>query len=193
MNDKPDGASETAGTAMSQREESMVDKSRGSIARILARPDDASGQDFNDLLSLFFRGAPIAMLRELLDCPNSNVIEGALFIAGELGDKATPFLETIARFLGRKDSRTRSSSYNALAHFSSRGEASAFMHVTLGIRDSDAGAAIWRDSRGAGRKRATRPSEAGGIERRFGDSYVCRRSNLVEAKIIALSNQLNAH
>ncbi|HEV3300546.1 MAG TPA: hypothetical protein VG055_12940 [Planctomycetaceae bacterium] len=188
MNDKPDGASETAGTAMSQREESMVDKSRGLIARILARPDDASGQDFNDLLSLFFRGAPIAMLRELLDCP-----KGALFIAGELGDKATPFLETIARFLGRKDSRIRSSSYNALAHCSSRGEASAFMHVTLGIRDSDAGAAIWRDSRGAGRKRATRPSEAGGIERRFGDSYVCRRSNLVEAKIIALSNQLNAH
>jgi hypothetical protein len=123
---------------MSESTKSIFDQGQELISKLLAHPADASGQDFNDLLSLFFRGLPITNLGALLECPNTNVQMGALFVAEELGDKATPVLPNVIGCLDHKEARIRYSAYNAAASCSSRGDPSAFVHVVLGIRDSDA-------------------------------------------------------
>jgi hypothetical protein len=123
----------------SKNGECIADEGSALIARLLAHPDRASGEDFNVLLSLFFRGLSITKLRELLECPNDRLIAGGLFIAEELGAKASPVLRQIVNCLDSHDPKIRQSAYSTVATCSSLSDPGSFAHVTLGMRDADPG------------------------------------------------------
>ena len=88
---------------MSETGKSIVEQGSEMVARMLALPAQASGRDFNDLLSLFWRGLPIAELEKLLECPSDRVIQGALLIAEELDAKAAPVLQRLIGYLKSDD------------------------------------------------------------------------------------------
>lgn len=113
----------------------VPEHARELVAKLLANPDTFS--EYNDLLSLFFKGLPIATLSELLRDPNDGVIAGALFIAEELGAKATPVLNEIIIHVTHKNPRIRISAFNALGSSTRDKNQNAFVHVVLGMRDAD--------------------------------------------------------
>jgi hypothetical protein len=121
---------------MSNAEGDIAQQGRALVARLLAQPDSGTGRDYNNLLSLFFRGLPTGLLEELLRSSHKDVIGGALFIAEELAEKAAPVRDAVLRHLTHEDASIRYSAYYAVAS-ASRGTG-AFSHVVAGLRDQDA-------------------------------------------------------
>src|ERR1700722_3088432 len=110
---------------------------RSLVSLILAEPDNEAGRRSNELLSLFWNGLPISMLSELLDHPNTRVVQSGLFIAEELGKKASPLIESIAKHLREPDPHTRLAAYEAVAHCSMGEQTGDFLGVIYGMRDVD--------------------------------------------------------
>jgi hypothetical protein len=123
---------------MSSLDDDVIRNGRDLVAKLLVRADRTSGEDFNNLLSLFFRGLPMGLLGELLQCPDKNVIRGSLFIAEELAYRAAPVLDLILPLLNHEDAAIRYCAYSATASCASRGDPAAFSYVVVGMRDADA-------------------------------------------------------
>jgi hypothetical protein len=70
------------------------------VARLCSEKNAAvDGQLTNDLLKAFQRGYPIAQLRLLLEHEREDVAGAAAWIASELGSRASPVLDAVARLL----------------------------------------------------------------------------------------------
>jgi hypothetical protein len=120
---------------MMQANDEIARGGRTLVADLLARPDSFSR--YNDLLSLFFRGLPLATLDQLLRHPNERVIAGALFIAEELGSSAAPLLGQMAARARHGNPRIRMSAYDALCNCVPQDNPKEFINVALGVGDPD--------------------------------------------------------
>lgn len=108
------------------------------LNEVCVHPDSFSGKGYNELLSLFLKGLPLSELRSLLRHRNERVIAGALFITEELGAKAGSLLDDVIILAHHSNPRIRGSAYGAIGRCISDGPADAFIHIVLGINDTDA-------------------------------------------------------
>jgi hypothetical protein len=70
-----------------------------------------SGRVQNDLLRQFHRGYPVENLRSLLSHRDDKIVKAAVFVASELGSKASPLVREVARLLRHSAMVVR---YNAI-------------------------------------------------------------------------------
>ncbi|MHB1157164.1 MAG: hypothetical protein ACYC26_10030 [Phycisphaerales bacterium] len=115
--------------------ENILRNGREMIAKLQASPD--SFAEYNELLSLFFKGLPIAMLGELLRHANERVVSGALFFAEELGGNASHVLDEIIGHVHDQNPRLRISAFDAICNVITCGHESVFIHVVRGMHDTD--------------------------------------------------------
>ena len=109
-------------------------------AALLAKlRDDPDGFcQYNELLALFMGGElPLVSLRELLRHPSEPVVAGSLFIAEELGPRASGLADEIIGHVGNKNPRIRISAIEALNGVISEGLECKFASVIAGMRDGD--------------------------------------------------------
>jgi hypothetical protein len=114
--------------------EDVLRRGRELITHLQENPED--GAAYNELLSKFFRGFPVAFLGELLGQPHDAITAGALFIAEELGSGAFPVIDDIISHTANANPRIRSSAFAAVCRVC-KGEGKALVHVCRGVLDSD--------------------------------------------------------
>jgi len=92
---------------------------------------------WNELLSRFYRGLPGERLRELLTHTNERVVQGGLFIADEIYDRAHPVLPEIIALATHPNANVRLSAYYAIHSCACKGKEAVFIHALRGLLDSD--------------------------------------------------------
>jgi hypothetical protein len=114
------------------------------IRLLLSDPDsNDDGVLVNNLLDEFHRGYPLEAIQPLLSSQNEKVLAAGVFIASELGQKATPILGEVAQFLLHPNQWVRSDVIGCVLVCATGKDAGLISKVVSMLNDPD-GLTRWR-------------------------------------------------
>lgn len=112
-------------------------RGRELIERLISNPNSCDGVFANELLREFQHDLPVEALRPLLLSCDVHVLGPALFIASELGAKATPFLDVIAELLNYSDRHIRGDAISSILTCATGHNGKELAAVITLLEDSD--------------------------------------------------------